>query len=804
MHKQQLAALLGGTALIAVAPAAAAQTQPAPTIAAADTNAAAPQAAPGTDERHDQGGIADIVVTARRVSENLQTTPVAVSALSGDTLTKQAVVNIAQLANSTPSLTISAAQAQPGSATIFIRGQGSSDGLIAIDQAVGVYVNGVYSARSSGGALDLVDVSRVEVLRGPQGTLFGRNTTGGAINVIPSEPTGKMEGSFRADYGNYDTLLTRVVANVPIAGDELALRVAFQHREHSGYGYNATRNQPVGGENGNFVRVSLKAAPKAIPLTILVQGDYTDLKTSGQLSGLKSYTPTAVNGALVGLCGTILASICPYSRPGDTLANYVYGQNGNTDIYRTYNDAAEYGNVSAYGVSVTSTLDLSSAVAVKSIAGWRGVNMKALTDNDGTPYTLSGGLSSSDGNFINQDQFSEELQLSGKLLDNRLNYIVGAFYFVENGTDRSRSASVFPLSPLLGIVDGRIRNKSVAGYGQVTFELAKSLRLTAGTRFTRDTRSMVIHNRDQNLFTGGVTCSYTPTDGLASDPCRASFERSFSYWSYTFGLDYEVAKGAFLYAKTSRAYRSGGFNTRAVTGGVPPVGFEPERVTDYEIGGKFDFFDRHVRFNIAAYNSDVSNVQRNLIGTAAGNRLVSGVDNAATARIRGGEAELTVVPFEGLSLGAAVGLTFPKYKKFINSIDGTDYSDTPFIYTPKQTYTVSGDYDLPVADNARVKFHVDYSYRTKQYAVPLKDPTLTPAQNAVLQDTAKIPAYGLLNARIAFSLNDPSIEIAFFARNITKTKYFTRLLALEGTALGVTAYGAGDPRTYGVSTTFKF
>jgi iron complex outermembrane receptor protein len=117
---------------------------------------------------------------------------------------------------------------------------------------------------------------------------------------------------------------------------------------------------------------------------------------------------------------------------------------------------------------------------------------------------------------------------------------------------------------------------------------------------------------------------------------------------------------------------------------------------------------------------------------------------------------------------------------------------------------VSGDYDLPIADNARVKFHVDYSYRTKQYAVPLKDPTLTPAQNAVLQDTAKIPAYGLLNARIAFSLNDPSIEIAFFARNITKTKYFTRLLALEGTALGVTAYGAGDPRTYGVSTTFKF
>jgi iron complex outermembrane receptor protein len=165
---------------------------------------------------------------------------------------------------------------------------------------------------------------------------------------------------------------------------------------------------------------------------------------------------------------------------------------------------------------------------------------------------------------------------------------------------------------------------------------------------------------------------------------------------------------------------------------------------------------------------------------------------------------LTVIPVKGLTLGASVGLTYPKYDSFVSTIDGTDLSDTPFIYTPKQTYTFSADYEIPFDGVGTLNLHADYSYRTKAYAVPLKDPTFTDAQNEALQDTAKIPGYGLLNGRIAFAFDNPNLELAVYARNITKKKYFTRLLALEGTALGVTAYGPGDPRTYGVSATWRF
>ncbi len=234
----------------------------------------------------DQAGIADIVVTARKTEESLQTTPVAVSAFSGADLEKQQIVGVTQLQTATPNLNFSSAVAQPGSATIFMRGQGSSDGLMAIDQAIGAYVNGVYLARSTGGAFDMVDIQRVEVLRGPQGTLFGRNTTGGAINIIPNEPTGELGGSLRADAGNYKTFLVRGVLNVPISGDDIGLRVAAQHREHGGYGRDLVDGQPLNDANSEYIRATLKFAPAGSGFKALLSYDWSDFVNNGELVGL--------------------------------------------------------------------------------------------------------------------------------------------------------------------------------------------------------------------------------------------------------------------------------------------------------------------------------------------------------------------------------------------------------------------------------------------------------------------------------------------------------------------------------------
>jgi iron complex outermembrane receptor protein len=233
-------------------------------------------------------------------------------------------------------------------------------------------------------------------------------------------------------------------------------------------------------------------------------------------------------------------------------------------------------------------------------------------------------------------------------------------------------------------------------------------------------------------------------------------------------------------------------------------------VTDYELGAKIDLLDRRVRLNLAAFNSDIKNVQRNVIG-AVGSRLVSGASNAAKTRIQGLEAELTVAPAAGVTLGANMGYTDPKYKSFVN-LDGADWSGSKFPYTPKTTIGVFADYGVDMG-SGRLKLHADYSWRSKVFASSIAASAAarvgqTAAQIAAisdsLQNTALIPSYSLLNARIAFELNDPNLEIALYARNITKEKYFTRLLATENTPLAFTSYMPGDPQTYGVSATIRF
>jgi iron complex outermembrane receptor protein len=349
----------------------------------------------------------------------------------------------------------------------------------------------------------------------------------------------------------------------------------------------------------------------------------------------------------------------------------------------------------------------------------------------------------------------------------------------------------------------------------VIFEVTDAVRLTGGLRYTEDTRDMVIRNRDTNVLTGAVTSSLgTVADGLLdgdpSDPLRATFKRKFNYWSYLVSADWQASDNVFFYAKTSRSQRAGGLNTRAVAGGIPQVGFRPEIVTDYEVGAKLDFLDRRVRMNLAAFNSDVSDVQRNVIGIGNG-RLVSGVENAAKSTIRGLEAELTVAPTQGLTLGANAGYIDAKYKRFAN-LDGSDWSNAEFPYTPKTTLAIFGDYSVDTGSGT-LKLHADYAWRTKVYAVPIAASTPQrvgrsaaeiDAISKALQDTALIPSYGLLNARIAYQFNDPNIEVAIYGRNLTGKEYISRLLPVEGTALGFTSYTPGDPRTYGASVTFRF
>lgn len=764
------------------------------------------------DQADDQtgSGIQDIVVTARRVSESLQSTPVAVTAVDGNALTTNQVRTVDQLQAIAPGLVVQPATAQPGSASFSLRGQSSPDGLIAIDQSVGAYVDGVYVARSSGGLFNFLDVERVEVLRGPQGTLFGRNTTGGAINVVNRKPTDKFEGMVSAGVGNYEARDLSAVINLPIATG-LAARVAYSHNEHEGYGVNVPFNQRVGGDNTEFVRGTI-AFDDGGAFRAALQADYTDRRTGGELVGLKSFTPTALNGLLVGLCsGPAALAACPVKGPaGDRLANYAWEGNvrGTGGFWRVFNSMPGiYGDAETWGASGTFEYDFSEAFNVKSITAWRGIDTGSLSDNDGTPYLFTGGLVRADGNFIHQRQFSQELQFSGSLMDGNLDYILGAFYFVENGTDRSKSYALFPLSPSLGFVDATVRNESQAGFGQLTYSITPTLRFTGGLRYTKDIRSIVRRNRAETPGgSGNITCSMDAATLDAPGVCASTNRRTFDYWSYTAGLDWQASDDIFLYIKTSKANRAGGFNTRAITGGSS-VTFDPESVTDYEIGGKFDFFDRTVRLNLAAFYSDYQNIQRNVPVVAPNGTLTSGNQNIAKGRIKGFEAELVVAPTQGLRLSGALTLLDPEYTSFNipvtrnGAIVSVDVRDTPYTYTPKTSFTLAADYEVPVGPG-KLALHTDYSYRSATFGVgPLVGQGLFGDTN---RTSNRIPSFGVLNARIAYRLDEPDLEVALFARNLGQTRYYQRILALEDTPLGTSSYLPGNPRTYGVSLTYKF
>lgn len=773
------------------------------------------------EEKDSNVGIQEIIVEARRTSENLQTVPVAVTVATGETLDRAQIISLEQLAVLSPGVIIQSATAQPASAIISIRGQSASDSLLAIDQAVGQYFDGVYVARSSGALFNFVDVERVEILRGAQGTLFGRNTTGGAVSVVSKKPTDKLEGSLRFRYGNFDTYEATGVVNIPLKGDELALRLVGQHIQNDGFGTNTTFNTPLGGDNVDTARATLRIAPAELPARITIIADYTNRRGDGQVVGLRNFPQDPVTGAntnrtaqaLLNTCsGSNANPLCPVQTPaGDNFGNYAVDLNGKDNFFDAALSIIPSSFAESWGAAAITEIDISDVTAFKSITAWRGVKTESLTDNDGTPYALTGGLREGDGNIINQSQFSQEVQITTSAMQDRLELIVGAFYFTESGTDLSRSFSVFPISRNLSIVDGDITNKSYAGFGQFNYNLTDSFRLTGGLRYTRDERSILRRNRRESLDamtgmpTGVTTCDVPTGPGGA---CAALTEADFGYWSYTAGVDWNPAEGIFLYLKTNRASRSGGFNARAT--GNTPLTFNPETVTDYEFGFKLDLWDRRLRINTAVFQTDYDEIQRSvpsIVGAVngVGGTLTNVIQNAASARIRGLETEIILQPADGLQIGTSATFLDPKFLDFsiptlVGGVVGTqDVRDTPFSFVAKQSVSVFADYMIRLGDGD-FSMRADYAWRSERFGT---GPLVGPGLNEAFRDSARIPAFGVLNAQIAYQFENPDVELALVGQNITNNRYFARLLSLEP-QLGFTSYSPGLPRMYGLRLTYRF
>ncbi len=717
-----------------------------------------------------EAGSDDIVITARRREESIQDVPVAVTALSGDALESQGIANIEQLRIAVPALTVAPSNFGTYTPAYSIRAQRQGDGILTQDQSVGVYFSDVVQARPNGTNQSLYDIQSVQVVKGAQGTLFGRNTTGGAILITPNRPTNELEGSVTATVGNYDLWGIAGVLNLPLS-DSFAIRIAGIHQERDGYVYNITRDERLNDDNTTGFRVSarLDITPDIQNLTVF---DYFRGRNNGTAHRVVAVNPLAT----IRLFPALLAGL------QQTLARQQL-----RDDHIVENDFDAYNRANVWGVANITTFDVGIGT-IKNIFGYRDVDTESATDWDG-----SSALAFHNINDLNVHQISNELQFLGETMNGRLNYIVGAYYFRESGHEFQPA---FTLSPNLASREADVVNLSRSIFAQVDFEFITNLTATVGIRQTWDDRDLTSFNRD--TAPGGPQlgrCRMFADDAgtIRLDPCvRVNPTAKFDALTYTVGLNYQITPDILTYVTHRRGYRAGGQQLRA-NRPSETVPFAPEVVRDYEIGFKSDFLDRRVRLNVAAYRSDYQDIQRLLAPPCPPPNqgvVCSGIANAAEAKVNGVEIEASFHPVDWFDASAFYSLADAEYETFVTP-QGVDLSSKAFSGVPRTTYGFTAGINIP-GGNGVGNFRISLSY-FHQSSVTLSD-----------DNDDAVPAYGLLNLGAQWNnvLGQP-IDLRLYVNNLTNEDYAPGGIGIFP-SFGFESNQVGDPRNWGVAATFRF
>jgi len=762
-------------------------------------------------------GIEDIVVTARRTEESLQTTPIAVTALGSEALAVAKVENVVDLQRTAPGLVIGRGSAgSDGIVFVAIRGQGNLQPILANDPAVATYIDGVYIPRPSTGMTDIQDIQRLEVLRGPQGTLFGRNTTGGAINIISADPTDEFSGVVKAEYGKYDNLGLQATVNAPIA-EGLAVRVSGAIRDREGYGFNPVNDRRFSDTNNKFLRGKLRYEGAGYDVTLTA--DWNKTRNHGQQLALQKFNAAIVPDPFeAGLTAALLTKAKWWQNQGTgTAANP--GAAALTPEARALYGVNPFNELEVYGFSGTVNVDVGD-MKLKSITAYRHSMNYGLVDTDGSVVPLLSTVAGSSSYYI-----SQELQLSGDITDS-LSFIAGAYFGKEDGVEFSRS-QIF--GSLIRDSNADVTNKTAGVFAQFYYEITPELRAVAGGRYTWDTRNSVLHNAQVYglpynapvATPTGINCTVTPTQPVTATACNQVQNAKFDYPAWNFGLDWQATEDLFLYAATRGAAKAGGWNLRA--GGLPA--FSPEKVKDVELGAKADLFDRRVRFNTALFHTWKSDNQAIVNAFVPGIGVTQYIQNNGKVRIWGLETELTVVPWEGMTISANGSLQDGKYVKGsfqeIQVVAGSgctnpagvangcvvDLSGLPLLQLPKKQLNISATQRVPLG-SGELAVTGAYAYVGAQHfdAVRAADqqPAAVKAAYDVENRLGRVPGYGVFNGRIAYRLDEQGLELALYGRNIFNNKYLVRRFPDLYRTLGIATSYVGEPATYGVEATLRF
>jgi iron complex outermembrane receptor protein len=762
--------------------------------AATATAAQAPAAAPNAEPT----AIEEVIVTARKIEENAQTVPIAITALSGDQLERRGVQRVMDLQYVVPGLVFSQTATSSFSPLVSLRGQTQGTIAITTDPSIGVYVDGVYLSGTAGLASDtLLDIDRVEVLKGAQGTLFGRNTTGGAISFFTKLPTDQFEAQITGGLGSDNRQLLNGVLNLPFAGGKAGLRLVAGTYSRDGFGFDTRRNVRVGDQDIDTFRATLKWNP-VDQVEVILRADWVDGQDNGNLVHPLYIVPNpalpVVGDAAVGLTGAAptaasrLAAIAAYQA---LVARDPFSVAYNTPTFDTVNTA---------NTSLTIAYDF-GPVQFKSISAMRRTKDQRNYEVDASDLILFTSFTD-----IHLEQFTQEFQLTGLAFNDRLKFATGAFFYDLGGSESSRG---YQFGNLLNgnysLTDARVKNQSWAVYGQATLAVTDTVNLTGGLRYTKETRKAAdLGGGGSNAAPFGCTLPaiYNPTPD-----CRVHIKLADDNVSYTLAADWTPTPGVMVYARTARGYKSGAANGR-ITGATPLAGATvlPEDVTDYEVGVKADLLDRRLRVNADAYRSKYNNIQRStVICTPA---CTSYLQNAAKATIDGVEFEATAVPIRGLQLGIAAAYTNPEYKRYLSG--GLDNSRERFLEVPKWTYSLSAGYTLPTAFGD-LRGQVDWAWRSSMDMAPQDYPGniivvagVPTAAGVGTPDAIRIQdSYGLLNASLNLHVERYNADVKLFGANLLDEGYYSHALG-NATALGVSIGTPGAPRTWGVDVTVRF
>lgn len=730
--------------------------------------------------------IDEIIVTSQKREQSIQDVPIAVTAIDADYIDSRNITSIKSLSSLAPNVKIENTPGNTTGAQISIRGGVTINPALTWEPTVGMYLNGAYIGKTQGSVFDVADIERVEVLRGPQGTLYGRNTLGGAINLITAKPTGEFDAKLRVGLGNYGARSLRASSNLGSIGP-IRAKVTGSIEKRDGFVKGVENPFPgvtLAGplSTDEFESVDKKSFLVALGadltdnLTLDYTFDYSEADQKPTFSQIVNVNDNSLfDPASAGYAGGGPFGGQYFGFPLDLYVNQDRQFTGTTN-------APVFERSEVQGHNLTAALDTDFG-ELKSITSYRKITWEDSLDLDGSPLPLANTMRLTD-----YDSFSQELQLTGTA--DRMNYVLGAYYFEDDGfTDNPQTffggASVF---------DSRagFTTDAKAVYGQLEFAVTDLLTLTGGLRYTEE---------EKTIDRANIAIAFT---GLPPNtpfvPEGTTTKEKFTDLSPQLTLAYAASDNVNLYAKYAKGFKSGGFNGEAGSVAETLRSYDAETINSFEAGVKTRFWDNRAQFNVSAFVNKHADMQLSVF-TAEG-AAGSDVRNAGRATIKGLEFEGLLQASDDVLLRANMGLLDPEYQEFIEF--GRDVADDrAFPHAPNVTAAAGFDWTMLSGAKGDLTLTGDANYTSQYYTFPfaLSPQSPQPAGNTQAQSRM------LFDARLAWSnlpIAGQEVEIAVWGKNLTNKEYLSNFIDFGPGFGGLTNGYFGPPRTYGVTLGVDF